>query len=79
MDRRRKGTRMAARREAASMGTNREVAHMANQKAAHMAVGREVVRSRRQQAVAGRRQPLEPHNLAHKMRGESQPFPQIRT
>jgi hypothetical protein len=62
--------RMAARLEAARMGTSRE--------AAHMAAGRDLVRSGRQPAVARHRQPPEPHNLAHKMRPESQPFRQIR-
>jgi hypothetical protein len=51
---------MATCREVVRMGTIREVAHMA--------AGRDLIRSRRQQAVAGRRQPPEPHNLAHKMR-----------
>jgi len=60
------------------MGTSREVARMAicrevvrmgtSQEVAHMAATRGLIRSRHQQAVAGRRQPPEPHNLAHKMR-----------
>src|SRR5215472_5973477 len=62
--------RMGRRREAVRMGTRRE--------AAHMAVSPELIRSRRQRAVAGRIQPPEPHNLAHKMRRESQPFRQTR-
>jgi len=52
------------------MGTSREVAHTA--------AGRDPIRSRHQQAVAGRKPPPEPRNLAHMMRRESQPFPQIR-
>ena len=61
---------MATCREVVRMGTSREVAHMA--------AGRDLIRSRRQRAVAGRRQPPEPRNLAYKMRRESQPFRQIR-
>src|SRR5215467_3268649 len=57
-------------RDAAHMGTSRE--------AARMGVSPELIRSRRQRAVAGRIQPPEPHNLAHKMRRESQPFRQTR-
>jgi hypothetical protein len=57
---------MVPRREAVSMGTARE--------AVHMAASQDLVRSRRQQAVAGRRERLEPHNLAHKMRGQSRTF-----
>jgi hypothetical protein len=60
---------MKARREVARMGTSREVAHMA--------ASRDLIRSRHQQVVAGRRQPPEPHNLAHKMRREPQTFRQI--
>jgi hypothetical protein len=40
---------MAAWREVARMGTSREVAHMA--------ASRDLIRSRHQQVVAGRRQP----------------------
>jgi hypothetical protein len=61
---------MAAWREVARMGTSREVAHMA--------ASRDLIRSRHQQVVAGRRQPPEPHSLAHKMRRESQPSRIIR-
>jgi hypothetical protein len=50
---------MAAWREVARMGTSREVAHMA--------ASRDLIRSRHQQVVAGRRQPPEPHSLAHKI------------
>jgi hypothetical protein len=60
--------RMEAR-EAARMGTSREVPHMA--------AGLDLIRSRRQQAVAEHRQPPEPHNLAHKMKRESRPCRQI--
>ena len=71
--------RMGRRREAVRMGTRREVARMGTRReAAHMAVSPELIRSRRQRAVAGRIQPPEPHNLAHKMRRESQPFRQTR-
>jgi len=58
---------MAAWREVARMDTSREVAHMAARL--------DLNYSRHRQAVAGRRQP---HNLAHKMRGESQLSRQIR-
>ena len=65
--------------DAARMGTSREVARMGTRReAAHMAVSRELIRSRHQRVVAGRIQPLEPHNLSHKMRRESQPFRQTR-
>jgi hypothetical protein len=70
---------MATCREAVRMGTSREVVRMGtSREVAHMAATRGLIRSRHQQAVAGRRQPPEPHNLAHKMRRESQPFRQIR-
>jgi len=62
-------SRMAAR-EATRMGTSQE--------AGHMAASWEPVRSRPRRVVAGHRQPREPHNLAHKMRRESQPFRQMR-
>ena len=58
------------RREVAHMGTSREVARIAG--------CRDLIRSRDHQAAAGRRQPPEPHNLAHKMRRELQAFRQIR-
>ena len=48
------------------MDTSREVARMAARP--------DLTRSRHRQTVAGRRQPLEPRNLAHKMTRESQPF-----
>ena len=70
---------MAAWREVARMGTSREVARMGtSREVARMAASRDLIRSRHQQVVAGRRQPPEPHNLAHKMRRESQPRRQIR-
>src|SRR5262249_44964584 len=75
----REAVRMGTRLEVARMGTRLEVARMGTRReAAHMAVSRELIRSRHQRAVAGRIQPLEPHNLAHKMRRESQPFRQTR-
>jgi hypothetical protein len=61
---------MAAWREVARMGTSREVAHMA--------ASRNLIRSRHQQVVAGRRRPPELKSLAHKMRRESQPSRQAR-
>jgi hypothetical protein len=80
--------RMDTSREVARMDTSREVARMDTSRAAvrmgtsravlHMVASPDLIRSRRQQAVAGRRRPPEPHNLAHKMRGESQPCRQIR-
>ena len=79
MDRTRQAARMAAHPEVASMGTSREIARMAaRREVASMGTSWEAVRSQRLQAVAGRRQPLEPHNLAHKMRGESQSLRHIR-
>jgi hypothetical protein len=62
---------MAAWREVARMGTSREVAH-------NMAASQDLIRSRHQHVVAGRRRPPEPHSLARKMRRESQPSRQIR-
>ena len=71
--------RMAARREATRMGTSRKATRMSTSwEAGHMAASREPVRSRHRRVVAGHRQPREPHNLAHRMRRESQPFRQIR-
>ena len=66
---RREVARMAARREVVRMGTRREVARMA--------ASWDLIRSRHQQAVAGRRQSPEPHNLAHKMKREWRPSRQI--
>jgi hypothetical protein len=56
------------RREVAHMGMSREMFRMAAR--------REVARIRNQHA--GGRQPPEQHNLAHKMKRESQQFRQIR-
>ncbi len=58
------------RREVAHMGVSREMFRMAAR--------REAARSRDQQAAAGRRQPPEQHNLAHKMKQESRQFRRIR-
>jgi hypothetical protein len=70
---------MAAWREVARMGTSREEARMGtSRELVRMAASRDLIRSRHQQVVAGRRQPPEPHSLAHKMRRESQPPRQIR-
>ena len=55
---------MAARREVARMGKSLEIAHMV--------AAADLIRSRHHQAVAGRRQRPEPHNLAHKMKRELQ-------
>ena len=63
---------MAARREVARRDRNREVARMGmSLEIAHMAAAG-LIRSRHQQTVAGRRQPPEPYNLAHKMTRELQ-------
>ena len=57
---------MAARREVARMGRSLEVARMGKSlEIAHMVAAADLIRSRHQQAVAGRRQPPEPHSLAH--------------
>ena len=70
---------MVGWREAARMGTSREVAHMAaSREVACMTASRDLIRNRHQQVVAGRRQPPEPHSLAHKMRREPQPSRQLR-
>jgi hypothetical protein len=57
--------RMAARRAVARMGTTREVVRMAARP--------DLIRSRHQQVVAGRKQPREAYNLAHKMKREWRP------
>jgi hypothetical protein len=58
----------------------REVSRIAVWEAVVRIAGcRGLIRSRDQQgAVTRRRQPPEPHNHAHKMRRESQPFRQMR-
>ncbi len=67
------------RREMARTGMSREVVRMAAcREVAGIAGCRDLIRNRDQRTAAGRRQPQEPHNLAHQMRRESQPFRQIR-
>jgi len=64
---------MAAHRQVARMGRSLEVARMGmSLEIAHMVVAADLIRSRHHQAVAGRRQRPEPHNLAHKMKRELQ-------
>jgi hypothetical protein len=61
------------------MGRSREVAHkVPRREVAHIVGCRDPIRSRDQQTAAGHRRLQEPHNLARKMRRESQPFRQIR-
>jgi hypothetical protein len=68
-----------ARRELAHMGRSREAVHMAPRREVARIVGcRDPIRSRDRQMAAGHRRRQEPHNLARKMRRESQPFRQIR-
>ena len=72
--------RRGAGREMPRRDTRREVNRIAVRvEVARIAGYRDLIRSRDQQGAARRRQPPEPHNLAHKMRRESQPFRQIRT
>jgi hypothetical protein len=71
--------RMVARREVARIAACREVSRIAARvEAAGIAGCLNLIRSRDQQGAARRRQPPEPHNHAHKMRRESQPFREIR-
>ena len=66
------------RREVLRMG-RRKVAHMdTHQEAARMAASWDLVRSRHQPAVAGRRQRPEPHNRARKMKRAWRASRQIR-
>ena len=64
---------MAAHQQVARMGRSLEVARMGKSlEIAHMVAAADLIRSRHHQAVAGRRQRPEPHNLAHKMKRELQ-------
>jgi hypothetical protein len=67
---------MGAGREMPRRGTRREVSRIAARAEVRRIAGyRDLIRTRDQQGAAQRRQsPPEPHNLAHKMRQESQPF-----
>jgi hypothetical protein len=70
------GGRKGAPREVPRRGTRREVSRIAARgEATRIAGHRDLTRSRE---AAGRSQPLEPDNLAHKMKGELQLFRQIR-
>jgi hypothetical protein len=70
---------MGVSREMPRRGTGREVSRIAARvEVARIAGYRDLIRSPDQQGAARRRQPPEPHNLAHKMRRESQPFRQLR-
>jgi len=70
---------MGASREMPRRGTRREVSRIAARgEVARIAGYRDLIRSRDQQGAARRRQSPEPHNLAHKMKRDSQPFRQIR-
>jgi hypothetical protein len=69
----------AASREVARIGACREVARIAARgEVARIAGCRDLIRRLDQRGAARRRQPPEPHNHAHKMRREPQPFRQIR-
>jgi hypothetical protein len=71
--------RRGASREMLRRGRRREVSRIAaREEVARIAGYRDLIRSRDQQGAARRTQLPEPHNLAHKMRRESQPFRQIR-
>jgi len=68
---------MEASREMARRGARRNrIAARAG--ATRIAGYRVLIRNRGQQGAAPRRQLLDPRNLVHKMRGESQPLRQIR-
>jgi hypothetical protein len=70
---------MGASREMPRKDTRPEVSRTAaREEVARIAGYRDLIRSRDRQGAARRRQPPEPHNLAHKMRRESPPFRQIR-
>ena len=69
---------MGAGREMPRRGTRRKVSRIAARAEVRRIAGyRDLIRTRDQQGAAQRRQPPEPHNLAHKMRPASQPFQQI--
>ena len=60
-------------------GTRREVSRIgARGEVTRIAGWRDLIRSRDQPGAAGRSQPLEPDNLARKMKAELQLFRQIR-
>ena len=73
------GGRKGAPREVPRRGTRREVSRIAARGEVTRIAGlRDLIRSRDQPGAAGRSQPLEPDNLAHKMKGELQLFRQMR-
>jgi hypothetical protein len=70
-------SRRGAGREMPRRGTRPKGSRIAARaEAARIAGYRNLIRSRDQQGAAKRRQLPEPHNLAHKMTRESQPFRQ---
>ncbi len=72
-------SRMVARREMPRKAARGELSRIeAREEVAGIAGCRDLIRRPDQQGEARRRQPLEPHNHAHKMRREPQPFQQLR-
>jgi hypothetical protein len=71
--------RMEASREMLRRGTRRKASRIAARAEVTRIAGyRVLIRTPDQEGAAPRRQLPDPHNLAHKMRGESQPLRQIR-
>lgn len=71
--------RMEASREMLRRGTRRKASRIAARaEVTRIAEYRVLIRTPDQEGAAPRRQLPDPHNLAHKMRGESQPLRQIR-
>jgi hypothetical protein len=71
-------SRRGAGPEMSHRGMRREVSCIAARaEVARIAGYRDLIRSRDHQGAARRRQPPEPHNLAHKMRRESRSFRQV--
>jgi hypothetical protein len=71
--------RMEASREMLRRGTRRKASRIAARAEVTRIAGyRVLIRTPDQEGAAPRRQLPDPHNLGHKMRGESQPLRQIR-
>ena len=71
--------RMEASREMLRRGTRRKASRIAARaEVTRIAEYRVLIRTPDQEGAAARSQLPDPHNLAHKMRGESQPLRQIR-
>jgi hypothetical protein len=69
---------MEASREMLRRGTRRKASRIARAEVTRIAGYRVLIRTPDQEGAAPRRQLPDPHNLAHKTRGESQPLRQIR-